>query len=109
VSDILVLPVKRVYFDSIRIGTKGEEYRLTTDYWTKRISNRAYDLVEITLGYPKAGDIDRRMLFHWSGYKRMKLTHPHFGPDEVEVFAIDLSRPAIPNADTRKNVKRRTE
>lgn len=90
-TDTLVLPVKRIYFDSIRIGTKGDEYRLTTEYWTKRIVGRVYDLVEVTLGYPKAGDMERRMLFNWNGYKRIRLTHPHFGPDEVEVFAIDVS------------------
>ncbi|PUA19628.1 RNA-binding protein [Glaciimonas sp. PCH181] len=87
----LYLPVKRVYFDSIRIGTKGEEYRLVTPYWTKRLIGREYHSVVITMGYPKAGDMTRTMLFEWCGYRKTKLTHPHFGPDEVEVFAIDLS------------------
>jgi hypothetical protein len=87
----LHLAVKKVYFDSIKIGCKGEEYRLTTDYWKKRLLGRDYDEVEITLGYPSAIDYERRMTFKYNGYRKTKLTHPHFGPDEVEVYAIDLS------------------
>lgn len=89
-SDILHLAVKRVYFDSIRIGTKGEEFRLVTPYWTKRIEGRVYDAVCITLGYPKSGDPDRTLMFPWSGYRRTRITYPHFGLDEVEVYAINL-------------------
>lgn len=87
----LILPVKRVYFDSIRMGTKGEENRLVTPYWTKRLVGRDYDEVVITLGYPKATDFSRRLTFKWNGYVKRRITHPHFGPDEVEVYAIDLS------------------
>jgi hypothetical protein len=92
ISDKLILPVKRIYFDSIRIGTKGEEFRLTTPYWEKRIVGRTYDFIEITLGYPKRIEYEKRLAFQWNGYRRIRLTHPHFGPDEVEVFAIDLSK-----------------
>jgi hypothetical protein len=91
----LVLPVKRVYFDSIKAGTKGEEYRLVTPYWSKRLIGRDYDFVEITLGYPAAGDMDRRQIFPWSGYRKTRITHPHFGPEEVEVFAIALYDPEM--------------
>lgn len=87
----LRLAVKKIYFDSIKIGCKGEEYRLVTPYWTKRLLGREYDNVEITLGYPAAWDASRIMTFNWNGYRKTKLTHPHFGPDEVEVYAIDLS------------------
>jgi hypothetical protein len=89
----LHLSVKRVYFDSIKAGCKGEEYRLANDYWTKRLVGRDYDNIYITLGYPKAGDPDRTLIFEWNGYRKTKLMHSHFGPDEVEVFAIDLSKP----------------
>lgn len=88
----LVLPVKRIYFDSIKAGCKGEEYRLQNEYWTKRLVGREYDRIVITLGYPKWNDWDRRLEFEWNGFKRISLTHPHFGPDEVQVFAIDLSK-----------------
>lgn len=89
----LLLPVKRVYFDSIKAGTKGEEYRLVTPYWTKRLVGRDYDMVIVTLGYPSAGDMDRHIEFPWRGYRKTKITHPHFGPDEVEVYAIELYDP----------------
>lgn len=90
-SDILHLAVKRVYFDSIKAGTKGEEYRLVTPYWTKRIEGRVYDMICITLGYSAAGDMERTLMFLWNGYKRKRITHPHFGPNEVEVYAIYLT------------------
>jgi hypothetical protein len=61
----LVLPVKTEYFDQIEAGTKADEYRLTTAYWSKRLEGRTYDSVEIT--------------------------HPHFGAEAVEVFAIHLT------------------
>lgn len=89
----LMLPVKRVYFDSIKAGCKGEEYRLVTPYWTKRLLGRDYDQVIVTLGYPRAGDPERTLTFPWNGYRKTKITHPHFGPDEVEVYAIELYDP----------------
>ena len=90
-SDTLYLPVKRIYFDSIKAGTKGEEYRLVTPFWKRRIEGRVYAAICVTLGYPSAGDTERSLWFPWNGYKRKRITHPHFGPDEVEVYAIDLS------------------
>lgn len=89
----LILPVKRIYFDDIKAGIKGDEYRLVTPYWTKRLADRTYDRVIITLGYPRADDADRRKTFPWQGFKVIRLTHPHFGPDEVEVYAIKLYDP----------------
>lgn len=89
----LILPVKRVYFDCIKAGSKGEEYRLVTPYWTKRLVGREYDDIEVTLGYPSAIDFERRIRFPWNGYRRTRITHPHFGPIEVEVFAITLYDP----------------
>lgn len=86
----LILAVNGCYFDQIKAGSKVEEYRLTTDYWRKRLEGRSYHFVEITRGYPRRDDHSRRLLFKWSGYRRAMLVHPHFGADPVEVFAIDL-------------------
>ena len=91
----LMLPVKRVYFDSIKAGTKGEEFRLVTPYWTKRLVGREYDQIIVTLGYPSAGDLERTLYFPWSGFRKARITHPHFGPDEVEVYAIELYDPEM--------------
>jgi len=95
----LILPLKAEYFDAIRDGTKKEEYRLANDYWSKRlivggrrgILHRSFDGIVLTKGYPKRDDAERRLELPWLGFTRKKITHPHFGPDPVEVFAIDVS------------------
>lgn len=86
----LILPVKRVYFEQMRDGTKPDEFRLVTPYWTKRLVGRSYDRVIVTLGYPKADDAERRLVRPWRGFKRQTITHPHFGTQPVEVFAIHV-------------------
>lgn len=88
---ILTIPVKGIYFDQIRAGTKPREYRLMTDYWHKRLVGRDYDYIVLTRGYPKASDTERRVVLPWLGYEVETITHPHFGADPVQVFAIDVS------------------
>lgn len=84
----LTIPLKGIYFDQIKAGTKPEEYRLVTDYWRKRLENRHYDKIVLTRGYPAAGDTERRLEKPWRGYIERTIQHPHFGPDPVRVFAI---------------------
>jgi len=85
----LRLAVKREYFDAIKNGSKTEEYRLRNDYWRKRLGRgKRFTKVVITLGYPKADETDKILTFPWVGWRVKKITHPHFGADEVEVFAI---------------------
>jgi hypothetical protein len=90
----LIVPVKGVYFKQIRDGVKPTEFRLTTDYWTKRLVGRTYRNVVMLWGYPAGGGLEglTRLTRKWRGYTRETLTHPHFGPDPVEVFAIDVSQ-----------------
>lgn len=92
----LILPVKGIYFDQIRDGTKTHEYRLTTPFWRKRISGRRYSRVILTRGYPKGGGVEgiTRLTREWRGSGVQTLTHPHFGPEPVEVFAIDVTTKA---------------
>lgn len=92
----LTIPVNGVYFDQIKAGTKTEEYRLVTPFWTKRLVGRSYDNVVMTRGYPKVDEADKRLSFPWRGYAVKEITHPHFGADPVEVFAI-----AVEAAPTR--------
>ncbi len=87
----LTIPVKGIYFDQIKAGMKPFEYRLRTPYWTKRLAWRTYDRVVLTRGYPKAGDTERRLELPWRGYEVQTITHPHFGPDPVQVFAIRVA------------------
>lgn len=91
----LTLPLKGEYFDQIKAGTKPEEYRLATDFWATRIVGREYDRIVLTRGYPKGGGIEgeTRLTRKWCGYRTAWLTHPHFGPKSVQVFALDVSTP----------------
>ena len=86
----LVLPLKAEYFHQIRSGEKVEEYRLVNDYWAKRLVGRHYGRIVLTLGYPKADDWERRILKPWRGYAIRTIQHPHFGPEPVRVFAINV-------------------
>ena len=86
----LRLALKGEYFDQIRAGKKNHEYRLITPYWQKRLVDREYDSVILTKGYPKRGDKERTLVRPWRGFMRIWLTHEHFGPDPVRVFAIIL-------------------
>ena len=91
---ILTLPLNGVYFDQIAAGTKLEEYRLVTPFWTKRIAGRVYDRIVLTRGYPKGGGVEgkTRLTRRWRGYSYKTITHPHFGPEPVQVFAIDVAK-----------------
>lgn len=86
--DTLHLNVKAVYFDQIADGRKPFEYRLRTAYWRRRLEGRSYTRIVIKKGYPKATDTARNMERPWRGYEEQTITHPHFGPSPVEVFAI---------------------
>lgn len=87
----LQLPLEAEYFQAILAGTKTEEYRQCSKHWRTRIEGRTFDAIVLTLGYPKAGDTARRIVLPWRGYKIKRITHPKFGAQPVEVFAIDVS------------------
>lgn len=80
----LTLSLKRQWFDMIKSGEKKEEYRECSEYWITRFANLCrffkYKFVDhhrkmisceylncdklvFTLGYPKAGDKERRLVF----------------------------------------------
>lgn len=88
----LTLALKGEYFDAIKAGAKPEEFRRVTQYWRQRLEGRDYDCIELTRGYPRRDDSSRRLVLPWKGYRLTTITHPHFGPDPVEVFAIDVTR-----------------
>ena len=92
---VLFLNLKGEYFDQIKSGEKKWEYRLYNDFWKKRLLNgcrfKEWDKIVIRRGYPKAGDTDKEIL----RVKRCSvhietITHKHFGPDPVKVFAIPV-------------------
>lgn len=86
----LVLPLKGIYFDQIRAGTKVLEYRLRTPYWRRRLARAPFDRLVLTKGYPRAGDDDRRLVLPWLGFVQTTIQHEHFGPAPVQVFAIHV-------------------
>lgn len=89
----LILPLKGEYFDQIKSGEKTEEYRLCNSYWQRRLKGRTFNRIILTRGYPKRDDNERRIVRAWNGWRMKLLTHPHFGPNEVSVYAIDVSIP----------------
>jgi hypothetical protein len=87
----LYLPMKGIYFEEIRRGEKVYEYREANEYWAKRLLGRSYSEIELTKGYPPKGDTSRRINRPWLGFHKTTITHPHFGPDPVEVYAIRVN------------------
>ena len=87
----LTLPLKGEYFDAIKSGEKIEEYRLCSEFWGRRIEGKQFDRIVLTRGYPKSDDQSRRMVRPWRGYVVKEITHPHFGPDPVRVYAIAVN------------------
>ena len=67
----LTLSLKKQWFDKIKSGEKKEEYRERKDYWFNRFfhsmnpdgTSCKYDRLVFTLGYPKATDTERRLVF----------------------------------------------
>ncbi|MGB3349768.1 MAG: ASCH domain-containing protein [Brucella anthropi] len=96
VGHYITFAVKLEYFEAIKSGEKTEEYRKRTPYWEKRLFGNGlepipFDFVEITHGYPKADDMSRRLILPWRGLVEKTITHPHFGQNPVDVYAIDVS------------------
>ena len=87
----LTLSLKAEYFNAIKAGTKREEFRLQNDYWKRRLEGREFDAIELTLGYPKRGDVGRRMTLPWRGLRKTTIQHAHFGPCPVNVYAIAVA------------------
>lgn len=85
----LTLSLKKQWFDKIKSGEKKEEYREISEFWRKRLVDemrlvrefnstnnskmtcgeltkkhiRQFDKLVFTLGYPKKGDTERRLVF----------------------------------------------
>ena len=86
----LHLNLKGEYFDAIKAGTKTHEYRLAAK-WLRRLEGKSFDRIFIKRGYPKTGDQERIIERPWRGFEKMTITHPHFGPEPVEVLAIQVN------------------
>lgn len=99
----LRIAVKREYFEAIKSGEKIDEFRLVNDYWKKRLFDKDYDTVTITLGYPKKGDKDREITSRYIGFTVECIQHKEWGYAEAVVFAIPVGmHPAIKERDSRE-------
>ena len=92
----LTLNLKSEYWRDILWGRKVWEYRLVTPYWTRRLKDergryRTFKGIMLCRGYPATEEWERRIWRKWRGVKRMIITHPHFGPDPVQVYAIRVN------------------
>lgn len=88
---VLHLNLKAEYFDAIKAGDKAEEYRLATPYWRRRLDGRTFSGVMLKKGYPPRDDTARTILRPWRGAQLKTITHPHFGPAPVQVYAITVN------------------
>lgn len=87
----LYLSLKRNYFEAIKAGTKKYEYRLYNGYWRRRLEDKTFDTIILMLGYPAAGNTDRRIERPWRGYELKIIVHREFGKMGVKVFAIRVN------------------
>lgn len=89
---ILRLNLKARWWNEIKSGSKTEELRLKTDYWTRRLVGVEYDEVHLLLGYPPKSDASRLIRRKWISVKEVSIQHEEFGPNAVTVYAIDVSQ-----------------
>ena len=85
----LTFSLKRQWFNMIKSGEKKEEYREKSEYWQRRLYRsmdandaefKQFDRLVFTLGYPKAGDTERRLVFK-NPRIRIGTGRPEWGAD----------------------------
>ena len=103
---VLHLSLKQIWYDLISNGEKLEEYRLINGYWVKRLVEKVYSAincvpmvfvkpythVELSLGYPKADDWSRRMLFEIESISIGRGNTNWGAPADEDVFKIKLGK-----------------
>ena len=108
----LTLSLKKKWFDMIASGEKTEEYREITPYWQKRLLRCGnacdgysivmgeiicpicrylkytdFDTVVFTLGYPRKGDLSRRMEFEVSDIS-IDCGRPEWGAEPDKAYFV---------------------
>lgn len=59
---MLILNLKKQWFEKIKTGEKTHEYREVKDYWSNRLMFVSPgDLLILRCGYPKAGDFEKEL------------------------------------------------
>lgn len=99
----LTLTLKKKWFDLIKSEVKTEEYREIKPFWTKRLMRpvidyadgrisipdvpREFDTLVFTLGYPKADDMSRRMVFK-NPKIEIRTGNPEWGAEKDKVYYV---------------------
>ena len=95
---MLILPIKRKWFDMIVEGVKKEEYRLCKPYWAVRIANErtmaglcgVKPEVELVAGYSRSAS---RAVFEIdSVIQRLGVRHPEWGETDDLHYVLRLGR-----------------
>ena len=89
---ILILRVKKEYWDAIKAGTKTEEFREVKPYWATRLVGKRFEGIHIINGYPGPQEAEAKTLIRpWLGFSQGKITHKQFGDCPTEVFKIKVN------------------
>lgn len=109
----LTLSLKKQWFDMIKSGEKKEEYRECSEYWIRRfVKDKSlgfrgvddltdylasdvqdcldcldFDRLVFTLGYPKAGDAERRLTFK-NPKIRISTGRPEWGAEPGKLYFV---------------------
>jgi hypothetical protein len=89
---VLVLPIKREFFEKIKSGEKTEEYREIKPYWTKRLEKKGIVKIKLRVGYPSVETPDNTITCEYRGHTLKTIDSKVYG-GETKVYAIDVSKP----------------
>jgi len=94
------MTLHRVWFDAIAEGSKKHEFRQIKPYWTKKLKEREYDVIEFRNGY--AADAPAMMV----EYEGLDIAEIGYSNGEKEiVYALKLGRILkIKNYDGKKKL-----
>lgn len=102
VTNTLHIPLKGKWFNQIKSGEKLWEYRLFNKYWSKRLIEREYDHIHLTLGYPKKDDSERHLWMPYEGYDITTIYSDEWDNEPMRVFAIDVGGTKYNKPDRRQ-------
>lgn len=83
----LFLIVKKQYFEEIKSGIKTKEYKLATDYFSKKLIGRNYRTVTFQNVYSANSE---KLVLEYKGVDLEYFQCEFFGQNKVLVFSIAL-------------------
>jgi hypothetical protein len=99
-KSVLILTIKKEWFDLIRKGIKKTEYREIKRVWDKRLGNSQYDYVVFSNGYSRKSP---KILAECKSITKGRGT-PEWGAEEnKEYYCIELGRILEKPDETKEN------